>query len=288
MGIDRQTEPGYPTANLPSGGWHFWLAESVSFFIHQSLAAWGATLAAPWALIFFGEVAWHLGWRTRITQTQWVLYGTPYFPAQISLALVVGWVVGGTLRHRSMLWVWVLPLLALCSAAARFPRVIAPPFTTVLTLIVLYPVGYSVSAHSGNLGVATILSHFFGWGRGFQPYDQVLLTVPFYAAVAYSAGAFLARKVLRAPRFFDTMRRLRVKRLMLFVSLPWFCIKAALEWQQTAARLPAFHTWLGLRFFLQGLMIMSVFITFVFSAVVGLAGRRLSLTRFFIKGCPVP
>src|SRR5437016_12160157 len=70
----------------------------ITFLIHQTLAAWGAIVAAPMVLVFFGEVAWHLGWKTYVSQAQELLYGTPYFPAQTSLALVVGWVLGGTLQ----------------------------------------------------------------------------------------------------------------------------------------------------------------------------------------------
>lgn len=234
---------------------HALLRVPLVFLIHQSLASLGAILAAPWVLLLLGEVALHFGWKTHISQTQWVLYGTPYFPAHVAIALFVGWVLGGTLRHRSMLWVWILPLVALSSAIIRFPRTVTPLSITLIPFIVLYPIQHLAAAGHSGFGVLFRLSHFFGWGHGFQPYDQVLATVPFYSAAAYSLGALLARKVARLPGFFETMGHLRVKRLALLVGFPWFCLKAALLWEETAAGLPVFRTWIGLRFFLQGMLV---------------------------------
>lgn len=47
---------------------------------------------------------------------------SPYFPIQIIFAVILGWLLGRVLRHRSMVWVWVcspwqyfvIPLLQMC------------------------------------------------------------------------------------------------------------------------------------------------------------------------------
>ena len=270
-----------------------WLGVPVVFLTHQSLAALGPLLAAPWVLLLLGEIGLHLGVKTYISQTQWLLYGTPYFPVHIASALFVGWVLGGTLRARSMLWVWVLPLLTLFSVIISFPRTLAPPSVSLIPFIVLYPFQHVMPLVNPNSDFAFRLRYYFGWGHGFQPVDQVLATVPFYCAAAYSLGALLARKVARLPGFFERMRHLRTKRLIPLVGIPWFILKTTLLWEQTAAHLPIFRTWLGVRFFLEGVLVTTVFVVFVFAVAVGAAGRRFFITRFFLgpstqNGLPKP
>ena len=248
------------------------------FLIHQSLAAWGPVLVAPAIVILLGELGWHFGIRTYLPQAQWLLYGSPFFPTQIALALFVGWTLGGTLPHRAMLWVWVLPLVALCLAFIRIPLLPAPSPAS----IVFPPVNDLTVTQIVSLGFASRLSHFLGQGAGLQPYNQVVATLPLYSAAAYSLGAWLASNVLRAPVFFETMRNLRKSRLLLFVALPWFCLKLALNWQQASAQYPVLRTWPVLRALLVGLAMASVFVAFVFALLVGLVGRRFFLTRFFL------
>lgn len=249
------------------------------FLIHQSLAAWGPILAAPWVLLFLSELAWHLGWKTYFSQGQWVLYGTPFYPAHICLALLVGWVLSGALRHRCMLWVWVLPFLALSSAILGFPPIMAPP----MEWAVYPPVDRLTIAQCAQLDLTGRLTHLMGWGVGIQPFDQVAVTLPFYSASAYSLGALLARTVVPMLTFFESMRNLRIKRLILFVAVPWFCIKVALIWQPTAARYPSMRTWPGLLFILEPFLVISIFITLVFAVAVSLVGRRFSVARFFLS-----
>jgi hypothetical protein len=239
-------------------------------------------LAAPWVLLLLGEIGLHLGVKTYISQTQWLLYATPYFPAHVAIALLLGWVLGGTLRARSMLWVWVLPLLTLFSVITSFPRSLAQPPVSLLQLIVLYPFQHVMPLVNPSTEFAFRLRYYFGWGRRFQPVDQVLATVPFYSAAAYSLGALLARRVARLPGFFETMRDLRTERLIPLVGIPWFLLKTALLWQQTAAHLPIFRTWIGLRFFLEGVLVTTAFVVFVSAVAVAAAGRRFFITRFFL------
>ncbi len=198
----------------------------------------------------------------------WALYGTPYFPIQVGLSLFVGWVLGGTLQHRCMFWVWVFPLGALISAFVGLP----------LT-------GHLAVEQYTTLRFGSRLTYFFGLDSHLvtQLDDQVVATLPFYSAVAYSLGAFLAFRVVRLPVFFETMRSLRKKRLALLVGLPWFCLKLALSWQQAAAQFVALRTWPGLRMYLQGLLVASVFLTLVSAIAVALVGRQFFLTRFFLN-----
>lgn len=256
-----------------------WLTTPLVFLFHQSLGSWGAIVAAPWVLLFLGESALRFGWRTYISQTQWVVYGTPYFPAHVAIAVVIGWGLSGTFRHRCMLWIWILPLMTLSLAVIRFPLTVSPNFR----FIVYPPISQPAIAQYAHVAFSARLSHFFGWGHGFQPYDQALTTLPFYCAVAYSFGALLARKVVRATRFFATVQNLRVGRLIFVVGLPWFCIKLALTWQAASGRFPVLQSPFGLEFFLTGLLVVSIFVTSVFAVGIALVGPRFALTRFFLK-----
>jgi hypothetical protein len=258
----------HPIANVP-----------LVFLMHQSLSAWGPMLAAPCLFLFLSELAWHFGWKTYFSQAEWVLYGTPYFPSQLGLALIVGWVLSGAFQHRSMLWVWILPFLALCSAIIGFPWTIDAP----IEWSVYPPIDHLTMAQCAQLDFSRRLAHLFGWGMGIQPFNQVAVTLPFYSATAYSLGALLARKVVRMPTFFETMRGLLIRRLILFVAVPWFCIRVALTWQQAAARYPAMRTWPGLLFILEPFLVISILVTFAFAIAVSLVGRRFIVTRFFLN-----
>jgi hypothetical protein len=72
-----------------------------------------------------------------------------------------------------MLWVWVIPLAILCYAVIAFE-----------------PKWKSVLVHE------SWLPHYFGWGCLPTDHclDQLVITMPFYAAAAYSIGAWFALK----------------------------------------------------------------------------------------------
>jgi uncharacterized protein (DUF2062 family) len=224
------------------------------------------------------DLGWHFGIKTYLPQVHWVLYGTPFFPTQIALALFVGWILGGSLPHRAMLWVWVLPLAALCLAFIGIPLLPAPSPLSIL----FPPINDLTITQTVSLGFASRLSHFFGRGGGIQPYDQVVATLPLYSAMGYSLGAWLATNALRTLAFFQTMRHLRKMRLLLFVALPWFSLDLALNWRQTSAQYPVLRTWSVLRPVLVGLAMASIFVAFVFALAVGVVGPRFCLTRFFL------
>jgi hypothetical protein len=110
----------------------------------------------------------------------WILSQTPYYPVQIIFGLGLGWSVSRRFQHRAMLWVWVIPLAILCYAVTTF----TPEWTSVLE-------GPSTSR----------FSHYFGWEgsvrgpcRDVHCMDQLVITMPFYAAVAYSVGGWLGLK----------------------------------------------------------------------------------------------
>ena len=104
-----------------------------------------------------------------------ILTNTPFFPIQIALGAYLGWKLYSRWQHRSMLWVWILPVLVLTYA--------------VIAISTLSPWSYSPS-DTGPL------SHYFGWGcqADYRCYDQLTFTEPFYTSVAYSLGALWARK----------------------------------------------------------------------------------------------
>jgi len=115
-----------------------------------------------------------------------LLRDLPYFPAQILCALWSGFWIGRRLNHRSMLWVWVIPLVVLACALLMWP----------MTPVDLSSVVEKASASR------SVLSHYFG--SACKPenmcLDQSVITLPFYAACSYSIGAFVARRVAAKRR----------------------------------------------------------------------------------------
>ena len=141
----------------------------------------------------------HLAGRPVSTKTLlWILTGTPFYPVQISVAFILGYLISRYTKHRVMLWVWVLPLAYLVYALIAIPTLVPqwiPP------------------AYRAGVGESRF-RHYFGWGCGPHPcFDQNAITVLFYIAASYSIGALLARKI---P---DHNRRLRGIRFWGFIAL---------------------------------------------------------------------
>ena len=110
----------------------------------------------------------------------WVLAGTPYFPVEVGVGLVLGWILGRHLRDKSMRWVWVLPFVVLCYALATIPNLNPEPPT--------------LQAGVGQSRWA----HYFGWGCQSAVnncIDQEVFTAPFYAGAAFSIAAFAAEEL---------------------------------------------------------------------------------------------
>jgi hypothetical protein len=154
------------------------------FLMHQIIGIWVTIRSAPILTASAVNLLRLLGFHLTKADYYWVLNGTPYFPVQIGEGLLLGWILGRYLRHRSMLWVWVLPFIYLCYAIVAIPTLnpdVTPP------------------AFQAGIGQSR-LTHYLGWGC--QPvnhcYDQEVVTSLAYAAGAYSLGAFAAEKLTEA------------------------------------------------------------------------------------------
>jgi hypothetical protein len=149
------------------------------FALHQFIGMYGIPYTAPLVLGLVFKFLFAFG-HNYPRRTFYSIVELPYFPVQIVFALILGWLLGRALRHRSMVWIWVLPLAILCYSVA--------------TARVLLPTSVFASPGVGQ----SRFSHYFG--RGCQPadrcLDQLLITMPFYSSLAYSLGAVLARKTL--------------------------------------------------------------------------------------------
>jgi hypothetical protein len=151
------------------------------FIMHQFIGTWStafvAYLLSASVLDLFGQFGWHLPMRNLYS----ILTENPYYPVQIVLGLYFGVLMGRRLHHRSMVWVWILPLMLLLLAVG-----------TNFTLI---PEWTSVLERSG--AGQSRWSHYFGWGCRPSDHclDQLEITMPFYVATAYSIGGLLALKM---------------------------------------------------------------------------------------------
>ena len=100
------------------------------------------------------------------TRASWLLTEVPGFPVQILIGLLIGFLSAKVTRSRSLLLVWIVPLLFLCFGALIVVR-----------------------------STPSILSYLFG--STCKPaehcFDQLLFTLPFLASLGYTAGATLAR-----------------------------------------------------------------------------------------------
>jgi hypothetical protein len=150
------------------------------FAMHQLIAHWGIAFFSAFALFSVFDWLGDFGWHLSLHPVHWILTQNPYYPVQIAVGLYLGWVLGRRFQHRSMLWVWILPLAILCYAFFATP-ILIPEWTSVL---------------ARPRTPVSRLSYYFGWGC--QPtihcLDQLMITMPFYSSVAYSLGARLARK----------------------------------------------------------------------------------------------
>jgi hypothetical protein len=131
---------------------------------HQILSPY--VLMAITALIVYTVVGMMRG---TVGTVQSILFGTPYYPAQIAVGLIAGYVVGRYFAWPLTGWTWGLPgvLLLGCLAFAPVPQSISH------------------------------LDYWFGWsglpGHAVPPL-QVGITMPFYLSVAYSLAALLGAR----------------------------------------------------------------------------------------------
>jgi hypothetical protein len=166
------------------------IRSGLTFALHQFIGVYGIPYTAP--------IVFSLGFKVLYLFVQnypkrdfySIVSETPYFPVQIGFALVLGWLLGRSLRHRSVLWVWVLPLAILCYAFITVP----------------VPAAEQISIFARHFPGQARLAHFFGKGcrPEFHCLDQLLITMPFYSSLAYAAGAFLARRMAPSSYAIDS------------------------------------------------------------------------------------
>ena len=157
------------------------------FTFHQFVGTWGIAFLAAFGLFsLFDALPNFANSKPALRFVHWVLTENPFYPFQIAVGLYLyfGWLLSRRFHHRSMLWIWVLPLALLSYAFIATP--VLSPWASML----IRPDKFQ-----------SRLSFYFGWGC--QPrarcIDQLLITMPFYASVAYSLGALLARTALKKP-----------------------------------------------------------------------------------------
>lgn len=155
-------------------------AKSILIFVlHQLVGTWGIAFIAAFGLSSLFDLVPNFGnWKPSMASVEWVLTGNPFYPVQILAGLCIGWLLSRRLHHRSMLWIWILPLSILVYVLVAEPAFL--PWTSML-------------ARPGT--IQSRLSYYFGWGCRPQErcLDQLAITMPFYASVAYSLGALRAR-----------------------------------------------------------------------------------------------
>lgn len=161
-------------------GWTGKLISIGVFAAHQLVVTFGVPVFAYLLGMSVLRFAALLGMHYSMRNLYYILTETPYFPVQIALGLCLGWLLARRFRHQSMLYVWVMPFLLLGYAVLAIPTLSFQP-TSVLA------------------PQPSRFSHYFGWGC--QPkhhcLDQLMTTMPFYAAASYSLGAWLAFKTMR-------------------------------------------------------------------------------------------
>lgn len=188
----------------------------------------------------------------------------PYFAAYTLWALFLGWSLGAFLRHRVMLWVWVLPAALLGYMYFRFPHCPAN----------FFPAAGKESRSANDLC----------FGRPCTPVApclyQLWFTFPFFASAAYSLGAWIAEKRSGMRDYAETMMHIRVARASL-VGAACIVLQLIVGWRQA---LHLFASLIGQAklFFLFEIMLLFGIPTYVLAVAVGLAGRRFAITRWFL------
>jgi hypothetical protein len=194
------------------------MKSTLTFALHQFIGMYGIPYTAP--LVFSLAFKFLLLFGHRYSQRAFysIVSEKPYFPVQIIFALILGWLIGRTLRHRSMVWVWVLPLAILGYSLVTASSLV-PEWTSVLD--------------RPGIGQSRF-SHYFGWGcrPADRCLDQLLITMPFYSSLAYSMGAVLARKTLGYVDFHDK-KHFRAVTIAGLIILAAFVIDLAISIQQS-------------------------------------------------------
>ena len=174
-----------PLENLKAA--KIWLTDIFVFVCHQAASTLAVIYAAGVGTLFLLALLRLLHSPLFVPRdAAWLLTELHYFPVQIGVGLYCGWWVSRELHHRSMLWVWILPLLMLCFAVWHGP-ILASDAGSVFD----HP---AASVYS--------LRHYFGSGCSVRErcLDQMMFTLPFYTSVAYSLGALIQRTIAGTTR----------------------------------------------------------------------------------------
>jgi hypothetical protein len=192
----------------------------------------------------------------------------PYFPAQVFWAFFLGWSLSGYLRHRTMLWVWVFPSLVLG------------------WLFVLFPNCPVLLSRNACLDSPSAYTHFFGRNctPGGSCVYQLYFTFPFLTAVAYSAGAVLARRMSWLGKYAEAVRDINMPRACMLGGA-FLCFEVAVGWRQIVHRYPLPIWYMGMLWLFQFATIFAIS-TYLFMVVIGLIGRRFFITRWFLNELP--
>jgi hypothetical protein len=155
------------------------------FISHQLLGSWGIAALAALGMFSLFDVPHAAGLKPSMRPVYWLLTENPFYPVQILTGLYFGWFLSRRFPHKSMVWVWILPLLLLAYLFLAGP-VISPWASQLIR----------PESLRGKF------RFYFGWGCRPRErcIDQLLLTMPFYASAAYSFGALLARSMSAKTR----------------------------------------------------------------------------------------
>jgi hypothetical protein len=157
------------------------VSRALILVVHQVLATLGVVL---WAGVLAASVLtvpqlWGQVFHT--TDLRRVLLASPFYPFQIIVGLLWGWLVWRQFQHRAMLWVWVFPFIT-------------------LTLGILDDLTRTSNLYPGAIGLdfRITMMRFFGSACRLEDhcFSQIGMTLPFYSGLSYAAGAWLA---LRFP-----------------------------------------------------------------------------------------
>src|SRR5271169_6441293 len=96
----------------------------LAFAVHQFIATWGIASSCPIVFVLIFNLLRWTGWFIPTRKYHFFLTENPYFPVQIVFGLIFGFLFGGCLRRRSMVWVWVLPFGILLYAFIATPVLI--------------------------------------------------------------------------------------------------------------------------------------------------------------------
>src|SRR5580700_4530414 len=131
-----------------------------------SCGTWGiAFLAAFGVFSLFDVLPSFANQKPFLRFGYWVLTENPFYPVQIVVGLYFGWPLGRRFHHKSMVWIWILPLAILIYSFAATP--VLSPWESLL---------------SRPTTVQSRLSYYFGWGCQTRArcLNQLVITMPFY------------------------------------------------------------------------------------------------------------